>query len=550
MLRDFRSTLGVIAFLLVLLVPLVPAGSQSASGGSPGRVKVEATAASTSVPPGGTVDVTLTVTIPTGYHIYAVTPNRDVQPTEIRIDGGVPATRGEIRAPPSRHHRLEIGDFVQEYDYHEGTVELTFPAVLAPTAPNGELEIHGTLDSMSCTEEFCDPPDSVPWRVKVRVEGTPIVTATTPSAPPPEHAPAKAPPRPGEEEQARSRGFLYFLAAAFAAGLASLATPCAWPLIPVTISFFTKQSHGSYSGTLFLLLTYCFGILISFCGLGLILTLALGAEGVNLFAQNAWVNLAIAILFVVFALSFFGLFDLTLPAFVSDRLRIRQRAGVFGALALGLTFAVVSFTCTAPFVASILAWATQGDYLWPFAGMLSFSVAMAMPFFVLGFFPKMALSVAGGGGGWLHATKVVMGFIELAAAFKFFFNADWIWTDGEYLTRPVVLSVWTACAAFSALYLTGVLRIGEEEAGDRPGVTRMMFGLFFATIGLYLLTGLLGAHLRLVEGYLPPRRPGELGTGGGVGEVASQRWYDDYETARLTAVAARKPIFLEFTAGS
>ncbi|MBI3099394.1 MAG: hypothetical protein HYY93_14375 [Planctomycetes bacterium] len=509
-------------------------------------MSVQAVAPAEPVPPGGVVRVTLKVAIPASYHIYAVTPNPDVEPTRIDLDASLPATLGEVRAPAAKHHRLEIGDYVQEYDYYEGTVEFGVPVTIAPTASTGEMELRGTFHSMSCTEQFCDPPDSVPWSVRVRVEGAPVAAAPDPPKPVP--PPPSAPP-PGEEEAARAQGFLYFLAVAFAAGLASLATPCVWPLIPVTLSFFTKQSGGSYAGTLSLLVVYCFGIMLSFCGLGFVLTMLLGAEGVNIFAQNAWVNLAIALLFVVFALSFFGLFDITLPSFLTDRLQVRNRAGTVGALALGLTFAVVSFTCTAPFVATILAWATLGDYLWPFAGMLSFSAAMALPFFVLGLFPKMAHSFAGGGG-WLHATKVVMGFIELAAAFKFLFNADWKWTGGEYFTRPVVLSVWAACAGFSALYLTGLMKMGEEESPAPIGVTRMLFGLCFATIGLWLLTGLFGAHLGLVEGYLPPRRAGELGTGGGGGESGAQKWFDDYEQARLSAIASKKPIFLEFTAAS
>ncbi len=321
-------------------------------------------------------------------------------------------------------------------------------------------------------------------------------------------------------------------------------------MIPITVSFFTKQASGNRGGTFGLAATYGIGIVVSYTLIGFIVSTLLGEDGAARFSGNPWVNLAICAVFVVFAFSLFGWFELVLPGSVTDRLSAQGRSGFVGAFLLGLTFAITAFTCAAPFAASLLAFAVQGERSWALLGFLVYSATMAVPFFLLGLFPN-ALKALPRSGGWLNAVKVVMGFVELAAACKFLANADsaWRW---ELVSRSGVLAFWVACFGTASIYLFGLFRLEHDDAKGHLSVPRMLWAVVLATISLFLASGLTGRHLGIVEAYLPlPEKHAWVATGGGGGGGGGGEKHaeiDSYSAALAAGKSQKRPIFLEFTA--
>jgi thiol:disulfide interchange protein DsbD len=269
-------------------------------------------------------------------------------------------------------------------------------------------------------------------------------------------------------------------------------------------------------------------------------------------------NLFLTTLFVVFALNLFGAFEIVLPTSLLSRLDAQSRrgAGFIPTLLMGLTFTLTSFTCTAAFVGTVLVAATQGEWTWAAIGMFAFSTAFAAPFFLLALFPSWLKSLPKSGG-WMNSVKVVMGFLEIAAAFKFLSNVDLV-LGWNTVSRSLVLAAWVGIAAVTALYLLGVFRLPNDSKVEHVGVARMLSAVLFASLGFYLLTGLFGARMGELDPFLPPARPGELAfamgnAGSGVSDsrVGSQashgQWLESYEQAVAQARAERRPVFLNFT---
>ena len=290
---------------------------------------------------------------------------------------------------------------------------------------------------------------------------------------------------------------------------------------------------------------YCFGIIFTFTGLGLGLAALLGATGINQFAANPWVNLAITAVFVGFALNLFGLYQIGVPSGVLTKLSSTGEArGSLQTLLMGLTFTLTSFTCTVPFVGTVLVATSQGDWLWPALGMLGFSTVFAAPFFVLALVPKF-LTALPRSGGWLNSVKVTMGFLELAAAMKFISNVDLVW-NWRIFSREVVLAVWLSIAILATLYLLGKFQLPHDTRVEHLGVMRMMSAMLFLAIGFYLFTGLIGGSIGELDAFLPPRTSGVLGlTGGSRG--SELKWHTTLEPALADARAQRKAVFIDFT---
>jgi thiol:disulfide interchange protein DsbD len=350
-------------------------------------------------------------------------------------------------------------------------------------------------------------------------------------------------------------GYIWF---AMGFGLLALLTPCVFPMIPITVSFFTKREEQTRGAAITQAVVYCLGIIGSFTVLGLLITLVAGPTGVNRLAASPWMNLFLTALFVLFALNLFGAFEIALPARLVSTLDARSRkgSGVVPTLLMGLTFTVTSFTCTAAFVGTVLVAATQGEWTWAAIGMFAFATAFAAPFFLLALFPSWLHSLPKSGG-WLNAVKVVMGFLEVAAAFKFLSNVDLVW-GWQTVSRSLVLAAWVAIAAVTALYLLGVFRLPNDSTVESVGVARMLSSVCVAGLGFYLLTGLFGARMGELDPFLPPARPGELAfamghAGSGVSgttvgsQAAHGMWLESYEAALAQARAERKPVFLNFT---
>jgi len=342
-------------------------------------------------------------------------------------------------------------------------------------------------------------------------------------------------------------GLLSFILFALSMGFLALLTPCVFPMIPITVSFFTKAGEKEDSSPLFSALVYTIGIIVIFTSLGLMLALTLGAAGANQLASNPWVNIFIAALFIYFAFSLFGHYEIQLPSAIRQlSSQQEKRGGVLGILFMALTFTLTSFTCTVQFVGLLLVAASQGDYFWPILGMVVFSTAFASPFFFLALFPQY-LAKLPKSGGWLNSVKVTMGFLELGAAMKFISNSDLVWQWGIF-TKQVVLAVWVIISIMMGLYLLGKIKLPHDSDISFIGVPRLVLSIVFMSFGLYLTGGLFGQPLHgLIDSYLPPVVDSsrqniafELGEEHVV-------WLDNLPEALEVAKVEKKPVFIDFT---
>jgi thiol:disulfide interchange protein DsbD len=306
---------------------------------------------------------------------------------------------------------------------------------------------------------------------------------------------------------------------------------------------------------------YAVGIILTFTALGVALAVIFGAAGINKFAANPWINLLITGIFISFALSLFGAFNLQVPSSILTKLdalsRKEEGAGgggrIIALLLMGLTFSLTSFTCTAPFVGTLLVMAAQGKWIYPVIGMLAFSTVFALPFFVLALAPQL-VSQLPKSGGWLNSVKVVMGLLEIAAAMKFLSNADLVW-HWSIFTREVVLASWVAVALLITLYLLGKFQLSHDTPTPHIGAARLMITLVSLAFGFYLLTGLFGRRLGELESFLPPATENSssavLASGNNTAAVTANgelTWItNDYESALKQAKAEHKPVFIDFT---
>jgi thiol:disulfide interchange protein len=334
-------------------------------------------------------------------------------------------------------------------------------------------------------------------------------------------------------------------------GALSLLTPCVFPMIPITVSYFTNHAAADRRRAVKNALVYGIGIILTFTALGMILALAVGAGGVNLFAANPWVNLLITAIFLGFAMNLFGAYQIQVPSRVLTKLdKATNRAGgseVIGTLLMGFTFTLTSFTCTAPFVGTLLVMAAQGRWQWPLMGMLAFSFVFALPFFFLAWMPQY-LARLPKSGGWLNSVKVVMGFLEVAAAMKFLSNADLVWRWNIF-TREVCLAVWVAIGVLTTLYLLGQFKLTHDSPVERLGALRLTWTMLCLAMTFYLLTGLSGRQLGEIESFLPPETAkGSQMNGTSHDATGELSWLlNDYEGALAKAKQEQKRVFIDFT---
>jgi len=334
-----------------------------------------------------------------------------------------------------------------------------------------------------------------------------------------------------------SSGFLWLAAST---GLISLLTPCVFPMVPVTIAYFSgehRRADGARTAILFGL-----GIISTFTILGLVLAALFGASGLNRFAADPRVNLALAVLFLVFAANLFGWFELNVPwrlLTAADRLtRNAGQGSSLGALIMGATFTLTSVTCTAPFVGTLLVLAATGSWMAPVVGMIVYSTAFALPFVLLAFVPRVVANLPRAGD-WMRTLRVLIGLLEVAAAVKFISNADLVLHWGIF-TREVVLVIWTGLALAGGAYLA----LRKAGTVDRRFAPARLASVMVATlIAIWLASGITGRTLPQVEAFLPPRAPIALGSSGN-----SPQWVlNDYAGAIDAARINGKLVFIDFT---
>lgn len=353
---------------------------------------------------------------------------------------------------------------------------------------------------------------------------------------------------------------IFFIA--FLSGFAALLTPCVFPMIPMTVSFFTKQSKTKAKGIKNAII-YGISIILIYVFLGSVITLIFGADALNALSTNVWFNIIFFVLLVVFACSFLGAFEIMLPNSWANKVdRQADRGGIIGILFMALALAIVSFSCTGPIIGTLLVEAASKGGIAPIVGMLGFSTALALPFMLFAMFPGW-LNTLPKSGGWLNTVKVFLGFLELALAFKFLSNADLV-LQLHWFERELFLAIWIAIFGTLALYLFGKITLPHDSPSPYISVGRLSMGLIVLTFTIYLIPGLWGAPLKLISGFPPPMTYSESPHGVGSSKGGSTATavalpdgahrgphdiiaFTDYEKGLAYAKSVNKPILLDFT---
>ncbi|MDM1372604.1 protein-disulfide reductase DsbD family protein [Myroides marinus] len=351
---------------------------------------------------------------------------------------------------------------------------------------------------------------------------------------------------------------IFFLA--FLSGFAALLTPCVFPMIPMTVSFFTKQSKTRAKGIKNAII-YGLSIILIYVVLGTIVTAIFGADSLNALSTNVYFNIIFFVLLVVFATSFLGAFEIMLPNSWANKVDSQaDRGGIVGILFMALALAIVSFSCTGPIVGTLLVEAASKGGIAPIVGMLGFSLALALPFMLFAMFPGWLNSMPRSGG-WLNTVKVSLGFLELALAFKFLSNADLV-LQAHWLEREVFLAIWIAIFGAWALYLLGKIKLPHDSPTESISVGRLFMALVVSIFTIYMIPGLWGAPLKIISGFPPPMTYSEspYGVGGKGGSADAVTIPDgaklgahdiiaftDYEKGMAYAKSVNKPVLLDFT---
>ena len=363
------------------------------------------------------------------------------------------------------------------------------------------------------------------------------------------------------EPEFEGDSFWAALIIAFIAGLTSLITPCVFPMIPMTVTFFLKDTQTKREGIRKALI-FGFSIIALYSTAGTLFAVILGPEGLNALATNWALNLFIFVIFIVFALSFFGLFEINAPYQLVNKIDQKaEKGGLLGVFFMAFTLVLISFSCTVPIVGSVLAMSAGGQVLKPILMMVSYSTAFALPFAFFAFFPELIKSMPKSGG-WLNAVKVTLGFIELALALKFFSIADQAYHWG-LLDRDVNLVLWIVIFSFLGFYLLGKIKMKNDSDLASIGVGRLMLAMASFSFVAYLIPGLIGAPLKALAGYLPPVH--SLSFNLNANKIAGTdvcvepkygdflhlphglQGYFDYDQALACAREQNKPLFIDFT---
>lgn len=419
-------------------------------------------------------------------------------------------------------------------------------------------KISGTVEFMVCDDTRCLPPTEVELVFNLpidavnpsgKTEGTSTIVAKS-----------------SKSESKKGLWGIFFIA--FLSGFAALLTPCVFPLIPMTVSFFTKQSKTKAAGIKNAII-YGISIIIIYVLLGTLVSLIFGADALNALSTNVWFNIAFFILLLIFAVSFLGAFEIMLPNSWANKVdKQADRGGLIGIFFMALALAIVSFSCTGPIVGTLLVEAASGgSQVGPIVGMLGFSLAIALPFALFAAFPGWLNSLPKSGG-WLNTVKVVLGFLELALAFKFLSNADLV-LQLHWLEREVFIAIWITIFGTLALYLFGKIQLPHDSPLTHISVGRLSLGMLVLSFTIYMIPGLWGAPLNLISAFPPPQHYSESPYGVGYTQLGSGNVqggdydevpegahlmpphnilaFNDYDKGLAYAKKVGKPIMIDFT---
>ena len=453
-------------------------------------------------------DYCLVATIDNGWHLYGIdVPDEGPLATSFMLDGK-PIEVTELTPALREFDPM----FEVELSFFEK--EARFSVSASAVAAGSELSVR----YMACNDESCLAPTTF------------VFSLPQPSA-------AAAVPT----NDSSSHGLLWIFLMGLLGGLLAIFTPCVWPIIPMTVSFFMKR--GDRSGAIRDAILYGLAIVVIYVGLGLVVTLIFGASALNSLATNAVVNLIFFALLLLFALSFFGAFEITLPSSWSTRLdsKAGSTTGFLSILLMAFTLVVVSFSCTGPIIGTLLVEAAGRSLLAPTVGMLGFAIALALPFTLFALFPKWLRQLPRSGS-WMSSFKVVLAFLELALSLKFFSVADLAYGWG-LMDREVFVALWVAIFLAMGLYLLGVFHFRHEQQTEGISVFRFSLALASLSFAIYLLPGLWGAPLKAVSAFAPPMSTQDFV----MGSAARQTHLDDFDKAMAQAKAEGKQVLLDFS---
>ena len=540
MVRNFN--LKSFLILIILLLPGIAAAQNPVSW------SLESDAKGKIFKPNETFKAKLKAVIEGEWHIYAVEQAAGGPfPTMITIAENSPFLLDGKTSSPAPMTKFEPL-FNIDTKFFTKSAEFNLPLKAKTDAKADDLAVN--IKYQVCDDKVCLPPKTV----EVTFAGFKDIKKSALAAAPVENSqPETRIQNPQSQTQNPNDSSLSsFLWLAITFGALSLLTPCVFPMIPITVSYFTNHASRSRAKAIKLASIYSLGIIATFTILGMVLAIFVGAAGINLFAANPYVNLIITAIFLFFAFNLFGAYELQVPSGILNKLDSLTRSkegegsGIVGALLMGLTFTLTSFTCTSPFVGTILVSASQGGWQMPLVGMLAYSTVFALPFFVLALAPQL-VSQLPRSGGWMNSVKVAMGFLEVAAAMKFISNVDLIWKWGIF-TRSFVLAIWIAIGAILAVYLLGKFQLFHDSKPEKIGALRLMSAILSLAVSFYLLTGLFGAKLGEIEAFLPPDLSNSSSKIFGAKSNEELTWIqNDLDKALAKAKTENKRVFVDFT---
>ena len=514
----------------------------------------------------------ITATIAPGYHLYAMDNTNGGMPLEFFFSFKGAKADGPVTA--DKKYTTEYND-IFETDEHFYTGKVTFTQKLTPVQEkfNVSLEIKG---------QVCDDKGCMQVNDSHKFSGTALINNTQKDDTSAEvtndsdaetantllpdslsltgtDAPATASNEvtsgtwwdnveaemaafENEPEQ-QERSLWYIFIAGFIGGLIALVTPCVWPLIPMTVSFFLKQNKSKRKA-ITSAITYGISIIVIYVALGLLVTILFGASALNELATSAGFNIAFFILLVIFAISFMGGFELTLPASWSNKIdsKVDSTTGYLSIFFMSFTLALVSFSCTGPIIGTLLVEAAAtSNFISPAVGMFGFALALALPFSLFAIFPTMLKSLSRSGG-WMNTVKVVLGFLELALSLKFLSVADLAY-GWRILDREVFVALWIVIFALLGIYLLGKITFPHDDKVEKVGITRFMLATISLAFAVYMLPGLWGAPLKSISAFTPPITTQDFNLY--EGSVHAQ--VNDFEEGMKLAEKLDKPVLLDFS---
>ena len=533
----------------------------------------------------GEAEIVFTATIDKGWHVYS---------TDLGDGGPISATfnvekiSGATVVGKLQPKGKEIASYDKLFEMNVRYFESTAQFVQKLKLTGGDYKIEGFLEFGACNDENCLPPTQVEFNFSGKAEAAKGAAAATPAekvtAPAedtkPETQPASQTVTPadtastgiiggadgptdinvagnidlwkpvindlqsyGETTSQEDMSWFYIFITGFLGGLLALFTPCVWPIIPMTVSFFLKRSKDKKKGIRDAW-TYGASIVVIYVTLGLAITLIFGASALNALSTNAVFNILFCLMLVVFAASFFGAFELTLPSKWSNAVDSKAEAtsGLLSIFLMAFTLSLVSFSCTGPIIGFLLVQvSTTGSVVAPAIGMLGFAIALALPFTLFALFPSWLKSMPKSGG-WMNVIKVTLGFLELAFALKFLSVADLAY-GWRILDRETFLALWIVLFALLGFYLLGKIKFPHDDDDTKVGVGRFFMALFSLAFAVYMVPGLWGAPLKAVSAFAPPMQTQDFNLYNN--EVHAK--FDDYDLGMEYARQHGKPVMLDFT---